>query len=114
MIESRIRAFFNRILYFQKSWHTCRSDRVGGAEPQPHGLCMGDCVSSLTRPIRELKGFKKVFIEKGKKSTITFKIGYEELGYFRNDGKYAVETGTFRIYIGKDCVDSNFIEVEVI
>ena len=94
---------------------TIEVENVGDFDAKEVVQCyVRDCVSSLTRPIRELKGFKKVFIEKGKKSTTTFKIGYEELGYFRNDGKYAVETGAFRIYIGKDCVDSKFIEVEVI
>ncbi len=72
-----------------------------------------DCVSSMTRPVKELKDFNKIFLKKGETKTVTFKVGFDKLGFFRKDSKFAVEKGKFKIFVGKDCYTENFVEVEV-
>lgn len=59
-----------------------------------------DCIASVTRPLRELKGFKRITLEPGQSRRVDFKLGREELGFFRNDGGYAVEPGTFKAGVG--------------
>ena len=88
---------------------------VGGFDAKETVQCyVHDVVASMTRPVKELKDFKKCYIEQGKTETFTFKIGYDKLGFFRRDSKFAVEKGKFRIYIGKDCYTENFVDVEVV
>lgn len=76
-------------------------------------LYIRDKVASLMRPIRELKGFKKVFIQKGKTARVQFEIGYNELGFYNSDGDYLLETGEFEIFIGENCLTDNKITITV-
>jgi beta-glucosidase len=65
-----------------------------------------DLVSSVTRPVKELKGFQKVFLRAGEKQTITLDITPESLAFYDIDMKYGVEAGDFEIMIGtssRDC-----------
>ncbi len=73
-----------------------------------------DCVSSMTRPVRELKAFEKIFLKKGESQTVVFEIGKEELGFWRRDSRFAVEKGKFIIWTGENSYTKNSIEVEVI
>ena len=66
------------------------------------------------RPLRELKAFNKVLIEKGTKKTVEFEIGFDELGYYDNQGKYIIEEGSFEIYIGGDCLTTNKTIITII
>lgn len=72
-----------------------------------------DCYSSMTRPIKELKGFEKPMFKSGEEKEIVFDIGYEELGFYGADGKYRVEPGEFKIYIGKDCLCEEYVTIIV-
>ena len=63
-------------------------------------LYLNDPVASVSRPVKELKGFKKVFIKSGKQKKITFKITPEDLKFFNSDLNYDWESGDFNIYIG--------------
>ena len=72
-----------------------------------------DCKSSMTRPIKELKGFDKLFISKGEVKTAEFEIGFDELGFYNADGKFAVEPGEFKIYVGKDAWCEDCVTVTV-
>ena len=45
-------------------------------------LYIHDKVGSITRPVKELKGFKKIFIKKGESKTVQFKITHEDLKFF--------------------------------
>lgn len=75
-------------------------------------LYVRDEFSSFTRPIKELKAFKKPIIKKGEKVTVDFEIGYKELGYF-NPKEFNVEKGNFIIYIGTNCLSENSLTVTV-
>lgn len=72
-----------------------------------------DCYSSMTRPMRELKGFVKEEIKPNEKKLIRFEIGFEELGYYNSNGIFDVECGKFEIYIGRNCIDTKYLTVEV-
>lgn len=74
--------------------------RADGAEVVQ--LYIRDLVGSVTRPVRELKGFKKIFLKAGETQTVTFKITEEDLSFYRSDLTYGCEPGEFEIYIGGD------------
>ncbi|KAA5821850.1 glycosyl hydrolase [Algibacter amylolyticus] len=62
-------------------------------------LYIHDKVGSLTRPVKELKGFKKVFIKKGESKTVNFDLTVEDLKYYTADMSFNVEPGEFQIAI---------------
>lgn len=68
-------------------------------------LYVRDLVASTTRPVKELKGFKKVFLKKGESSIITFSIRPEQLFYLMSDNKWGVEEGEFKLYVGTNSND---------
>ena len=57
-------------------------------------------VGSITRPVKELKGFQKVFLKKGESKVLTFKLSADDLRFYNNDLKYVFEPGTYKIMIG--------------
>lgn len=63
-------------------------------------LYIRDLVGSVTRPVKELKGFQKVFLKKGENKTITFDLSVEDLKFYNSDLKYSAEAGDFEIFIG--------------
>lgn len=73
-----------------------------------------DDISSVSRPILELKGFKKIFLKKGETKTVEFDISPEELRFFDRNMNEAVEPGKFIIYVGKSSIDLKSIELNVI
>lgn len=70
-----------------------------------------DTVSDMMRPIRELKGFKKVMIKCGETKKIIFRLGFDELGYYDRYGAFAVERGLFEIFIGPNCLTGTKITI---
>ncbi len=64
-----------------------------------------DRVSSVTRPLKELKGFRRVFLKPGEKSTVEFEITPESLAFYNIDMKYTVEPGEFEIMVGNSSRD---------
>jgi len=65
-------------------------------------LYIRDLVGSLTRPVRELKGFQKINLKKGEKKIITFDIDKETLQFYTVNKKWEVEPGEFNVWIGGD------------
>jgi beta-glucosidase len=63
-------------------------------------LYIQDVVSSVTRPVRELKGFHRVTLAPGEKRRVEFRLTSKELGTLDRNMKFAVEPGEFRIYVG--------------
>lgn len=66
-------------------------------------LYVQDCIASLTRPVRELKGFQRAALQPGETRRLEFDLGFEELAFYRQDGKLALEPGEFRVWVGADC-----------
>ena len=65
------------------------------------------------RPMRELKAFQKVFLAAGDQCEIRFTVGYDQLGFYMDNGEYVVEPGAFDIYIGDNCLTGNKISVQI-
>lgn len=76
-------------------------------------LYIRDKVATLLRPMRELKGFEKVFIKAGDTKEITFMVGEKQLGFYLEDGTFTVEKGEFELYVGGDCLTKHKISVWV-
>ena len=62
-------------------------------------LYIHDKVGSVTRPVKELKGFEKIFLKKGESKTVSFSISVEDLKFYNNEMVYDVEPGEFEIAI---------------
>ncbi|WP_159021512.1 beta-glucosidase BglX [Formosa sp. L2A11] len=63
-------------------------------------LYIRDLVGSVTRPVKELKGFQKVLIKKGETQTITFKISVEDLKFYNSNLDFVAEPGEFEVFVG--------------
>ena len=63
-------------------------------------LYIKDLVGSVTRPLRELKGFKKILIKKNETKEVTFEISIEDLKFYNSDLKFIAENGDFEIFVG--------------
>jgi beta-glucosidase len=59
-----------------------------------------DQISSATRPVKELKGYKRIFLKKGESETVSFEIDKETLAFYDIDMNYCVEPGDFSIMLG--------------
>ena len=74
------------------------SGKADGAEVVQ--LYIRDMVGSITRPLKELKGFQKVFLKAGETRPVSFKITPEDLKFYNGDLKYGWEPGDFVIMVG--------------
>ena len=63
-------------------------------------LYIRDLVGSITRPVKELKGFEKIFLKAGESKTVTFKITPELLRFYDYDLNHVAEPGDFDVMIG--------------
>lgn len=59
-----------------------------------------DRFASLIRPVKELKGFDKVYLEPGQEKTVIIILGPEHLGMHNADMEFVVEPGTFDVWMG--------------
>jgi beta-glucosidase len=69
-------------------------------------LYIRDVVSSVTRPVKELKAFERVYMEPGETRSVTFEITEDSLAFWNIDMKYVVEPGEFVVMVGtssRDC-----------
>jgi len=77
-------------------------------------LYVRDEVSWGTRPVAELRGFRRVTLRPGETRTVTFEIGPEELAYHGPDMKRVVEPGRFDIMVGGNSVDVSSVALDVV
>jgi len=68
-------------------------------------LYIRDLVGSVTRPVKELKGFRKITLAPGKSGTVTFEITAKDLAFYRKDMSYGVEAGDFKVFVGTNSSD---------
>ncbi|MDB5224369.1 MAG: beta-D-glucoside glucohydrolase, partial [Chitinophagaceae bacterium] len=68
-------------------------------------LYIRDVVGSITRPVKELKGFQKIELRQGETKTVTFNITPNDLKFYNADLKYDWEPGEFQIMIGSNSRD---------
>jgi beta-glucosidase len=68
-------------------------------------LYIRDIVASVVRPVKELKGFQKIFLKKGESRQVKFTISIDDLKFYNNELKYAAEAGEFKVMIGSSSTD---------
>lgn len=64
-----------------------------------------DMVGSITRPVKELKGFQKIELKAGESKTVEFKISVDDLKFYNSDLKFVAEPGDFKVFIGSNSRD---------
>lgn len=74
-------------------------DRAGETVVQ---LYLQDVTASMSRPVKELKGFKKVMLKPGETQTVSFPIDVEGLKFWNAQMKHVAEPGKFNVFIGLD------------
>jgi beta-glucosidase len=74
-------------------------------------LYIRDLVGSITRPIKELKGFQQITLEAGESKTVTFNITTKDLMFYNADLKYDWEAGDFQFMLGSNSRDLKTVNV---
>ena len=67
-------------------------------------LYIRDVVTSVTRPVRELAGFRRVALKPGETRTVEFRLAPEQLGFYDRAMRFVVEPGTFQVFAGGSSV----------
>ncbi|RZJ75744.1 MAG: beta-glucosidase BglX [Flavobacterium sp.] len=70
-------------------------------------LYVRDEVGSVTRPVKELKGFQKLFFKKGEKKTVEFELSSDDLRFYNIDMKFIAEPGDFEVFVGGTSATEN-------
>ncbi len=68
-------------------------------------LYIRDDFGSVTRPVIELKGFKKIFLKKGEMKTVDFTLTESDLAFYNAEMKFTAEPGSFHVFAGTNSVD---------
>jgi len=68
-------------------------------------LYIGDPAASVSRPVKELKGFQKIQLKAGESKDVSFSITPEQLSFYNSDLRYDWEAGEFNIYVGTNSRD---------
>ena len=70
-------------------------------------LYVKDVVGSITRPVKELKGFEKIYLEPGEEKRVSFEIKASDLAFWNADMEYVAEPGKFKAWIAHDSSDDS-------
>lgn len=76
-------------------------------------LYVQDLYGSVTRPVKELKGFEKILLAAGETQTVEFEITAENLAFFDEAINFTAEAGKFKVWIGGHSATQDFISFEV-
>ena len=68
-------------------------------------LYIRDLVGSITRPVKELKGFQKINLKAGESKQVSFTISVNDLKFYNSDLKFVAEPGDFKLFIGTNSRD---------
>lgn len=74
-------------------------------------LYIRDMVGSITRPVKELKGFQKIFLKSGESRTLQFTVRDEDLAFYNSNLEFKAEPGDFKVFVGTNSanvLESNF------
>lgn len=74
------------------------SGKVAGEEVVQ--LYIRDLVGSVTRPVKELKGFKKIMLAPGESKQVNFSLNKEDLAFYTRDMDFKAEPGDFKVFVG--------------
>ena len=110
-------------LQINKSKITKNEDLIVSVEIENTGKRSGDeivqlytrdLVASVTRPVKELKGFERISLNAGEKKTVNLRISPQNLGFYNREMKFVVEAGKFKIWVGKNSAEGLEAEFEII
>ena len=88
---------------------------TGRAEADEIVQCyVRDLVGSITRPLRELKGFRRIHLRPGEKKTVEFRLSTEDLAFFGDRGELVTEPGMFHVWIAPDSASGLKGEFELV
>ena len=76
-------------------------------------LYIHDIYATSTRPVKELKGFKKVFIPAGESVTVDFPLTADDLSYYNHELEWVCEPGDFEIMTGPNSRDTQSVQLTV-
>jgi beta-glucosidase len=76
-------------------------------------LYIRDLVGSVTRPVKELKGFQKIALKKGQSRKVSFEIGTDDLSFTRADMSFGDEPGKFKLWIGPSSAQGSELDFEL-
>ena len=76
-------------------------------------LYMQDVTASLVRPVKELKGYQRITLNPDEEVKVVFSLKKQDMGFYDNNGKYLLENGIFRIFIGGNAVETLMQEINV-
>ena len=74
-------------------------------------LYVRNMVASVTRPVKELKAFKKVYLKKGEQATVSFSLTANDLKFYNENMIYNYEPGEFKVFVGgnsRDLIEEKF------
>ena len=74
-------------------------------------LYIGDPAASVTRAVRELKAFQKVFLQTDQRQEITFIVTTDQLKFYDSNLNYIWEEGIFNVYIGPNSANTQSVQV---
>jgi beta-glucosidase len=77
-------------------------------------LYIRDEISSVTRPVKELRGFRRITLNPGETKSVEFTLGPDELSFLNRDMHRVVEPGTFTLMVGGNSVDVTTAKLEVV
>jgi beta-glucosidase len=63
-------------------------------------LYMRDIAASVTRPVKQLKGFRRITLRPGEKRRVEFTLSPEHLGFWNQENRFIVEPGDFKVTVG--------------
>jgi beta-glucosidase len=73
-------------------------------------LYVRDVVGSRVRPLKELKGFRRVTLQSGERRTLSFRLTPAELGFYNDAMRFVVEPGVFKVMAGRSSADPEMLE----
>lgn len=77
-------------------------------------LYIRDSYASITRPVKELRGFKKIYLNPGESKVVEFELSNQELGFLDENYDFVVEPGEFKVWISKNSAEGLEESFEVV
>lgn len=72
-----------------------------------------DEVASVTRPVKQLRGFRRIHLEPGETQTVTFQLTFEDLAFYNQEMQWVVEPGFFKVFLGGNSVEVQEARFEI-
>lgn len=76
-------------------------------------LYIRDMSADISRPVKELKGFQKIRLEKGQSKIVSFRLSEKDLSYWNRDLKFKADAGTFKVFVGGNSRDVQEMSFEL-